>query len=220
MTKNLFYNDLIGVAVVSVLFAIFYFSGDPSDGLTLPAKIAIIPVFAMSFSSMAELQLIAYRAPVKSFKTVMKGASFGILMGCIILVSTVDLSDRSAVLTAFLAQFTITSVLWAMLGSGNVTDRQVQKQTRFSSFSEFEGYVANYQFKPTDWKIALASFALSIASFLFGSVALGIVFMLTILNYVTNQIDLAIIPKYYLPIRAVVAGLSAGGTMYFYSFSG
>ena len=220
MTKNLFYNDLIGVAVVSVLFAIFYFSGGQGDGLTLPAKIAIIPVFAMSLSSMAELQLIAYRAPVKSFKTVMKGASFGILMGCIILVSTVDLSDRTAVLIAFLIQFTIMSVLWAMLGSGNVTDRQVQKQTRFSSVSEFEGYVANYQFKPTDWKIALASFALSIASFLFGSVALGIVFMLTILNYVTNQIDLAIIPKYYRPIRALVAGLSAGSTMYFYSFSG
>ena len=220
MTKNLFYNDLIGVALFAVVLGLLHFIGDPSDGLTLPAKIAIIPVFAMSLSSMAELQLIAYRAPVKSFKTVMKGASSGIIMGCMMLVSMVDLSDRTAVLIAFLIQFTIMSVLWAMLGSGNVTDRQVQKQTRFSSVSEFEGYVANYQFKPTDWKIALASFALSIASFLFGSVALGIVFMLTILNYVTNQIDLAIIPKYYRPIRAVVAGLSAAGTMYFYSFSG
>lgn len=219
MTKNLFYNDLIGMALFFVVLGLLHFVGDPSDGLTLPAKIAIIPVFAFALTSMAELQMIAYRAPYKSFKTMMKGASFGILMGCMMLVSTVDLSDRSAVLTAFLIQFTIMSVIWAMLGPGNVTDRQVQKQTRFSSVSEFEDYVARFQFKPLDLKIALAQFAISVASFLFGSVAFGIV-MLAISIQPTNKIDLAIIPKHYRPIRAVIAGLSAGFTLYLSSFGG
>lgn len=220
MTKNLFYNDLIGIALFSVVLGLLHFIGDPGDGLTLPAKIAIIPLFAFALTSMAELQMIAYRAPYKSFKAMMKGASFGILMGCILVVSMVDLSDRSAVVIAFLTQFTILSLIWAMLGPCNVTDRQVQKQTRFSSVSEFENYIATFQFRPFDWKIALAYFTISLASFLFGSVAFGILFMLAISVQTSNQIDLAIIPKYYRPIRAVVAGLSAGATMYFYSFGG
>jgi hypothetical protein len=98
MTKNTLLNDLIGVILFSILVVIFHFISDPEDGLPLYSKISIVPIFALALSEMAELQAIAYRAPFRSMKTLMKGASFGAIMGCNMLVSVVDLTYRAEVI--------------------------------------------------------------------------------------------------------------------------
>lgn len=213
MTKNLFYNDLIGVAVVSVLFAIFYFSGGQGDGLPLYSKLAIIPVFAVSLTSFSQLQYVAYGAPFLSVKTVIKGVSFGIVMACIHLSAIADLSDRLAVVIIFLTQFTITSFFWALLSPRSLTDKQVKKQTRFQTVQELEAYNASLTIDRWDIVTAIMIAVIAITSIVWGNSVFGIVFLLNSNFIMAHKIQICTEPLWYSALRQTVFFLSFGLTV-------
>lgn len=215
MTKNPIFNDLIFLCIfipVTLLFHVI----DRSDGLGLLPSLLFTPLLAVALDSMVRFQFMAIDKPILSFERIMYAASWGVPQATFLTINMADFADRADVLTTFAIQFTIMTSVWLVLGRvPQGTDKHIEKQTRFGSRQEFDTYRTMYSFKRSDVLSAVGMTCISIASMIWGNMALGLVFFTTVPTHLAGRIDIQSVSNWYIWLRMGITGLCAGVIIYF-----
>lgn len=213
MHKNQIIDDLIALVITAVLFSALHLFADPAAGAITLSKITIAPLFAIALASFADLTLVHQTAPRRSFATVVKGTSFGIIIASIFVLFLIDLSDRTTVIIAFAVMFIICSFARAIWGKHTVTDAFLQKRTRFHSVAEFDTYAATMTPKRSDiWAFLFAAIVV-IYPFGWGNVVFGVTFPLFMVFTLSQKLELRTAPIWYSPLRLFIAAGSFGATI-------